>query len=206
MSRPKAAPVADVEVVLRGDVPPGARDHAHRMVNDLARYSPDPILHARVRVTAAADPAQERPVITQANVDVNGRLVRAQVAARSADEGIDLLFDVLKQRLFDDLDLMDYQFQLFTDLDTGQDSVVYRAGETGYRMAQLRPDPRRSWTTAVPMTISGQPAPRLGLPEAIERLNLTALPFLFFADVDSGRGRVLYRRYDGHYGLITPAS
>ena len=27
----------------------------------------------------------------------------------------------------------------------------------------------------------------------------------FFLDAESGRGNVLYRRYDGHSGLITPA-
>lgn len=30
--------------------------------------------------------------------------------------------------------------------------------------------------------------------------------FIFFADVDNCRGCVLYRRYDGHYGLVIPAA
>ena len=30
-------------------------------------------------------------------------------------------------------------------------------------------------------------------------------PFLFFIDAAPGRASVLYHRYDGHYGLITPA-
>ena len=29
-------------------------------------------------------------------------------------------------------------------------------------------------------------------------------PFLFFLDPEQGRGALLYHRYDGHYGLITP--
>ena len=29
-------------------------------------------------------------------------------------------------------------------------------------------------------------------------------PFVFFAIPGSNRGQVVYRRYDGHYGLITP--
>ena len=29
--------------------------------------------------------------------------------------------------------------------------------------------------------------------------------FLFFANAESGRGNVVYLRYDGHYGLIEPA-
>ncbi|MBO1414556.1 sigma 54 modulation/S30EA ribosomal C-terminal domain-containing protein, partial [Streptomyces sp. FH025] len=31
-------------------------------------------------------------------------------------------------------------------------------------------------------------------------------PFVFYTDTSTGRGNVLYRRYDGHYGLITPAA
>jgi hypothetical protein len=85
------------------------------------------------------------------------------------------------------------------------DTVIYRAGPTGYRLAQLTPDPAWQPATEVPVTVSTQPAPWLDLPEAIERLGLTGLPFLFFADATTARGCVLYLRYDGHYGLITPA-
>jgi hypothetical protein len=56
-----------------------------------------------------------------------------------------------------------------------------------------------------PVTLDPQPAPRLVLAEARERLELGGLPFVFFVDRDSHRGAVLYHRYDGHYGLITPA-
>ncbi|MCQ4083887.1 sigma 54 modulation/S30EA ribosomal C-terminal domain-containing protein [Streptomyces sp. RB6PN25] len=31
-----------------------------------------------------------------------------------------------------EMEAMDYDFHLFTDLDTGRDSVIYRAGPTGY--------------------------------------------------------------------------
>lgn len=259
------ATIADVEVVAKGNVPQDAREHAERMVTAVARYSHEPILHARVKLTRAGDPALPNPVITQVNLDVNGRPLCTRVAAVSLAEGINLTEDLLRRRLARlarhwearrgampsvephewrhssepthrpryfprpieerqvvrhkayemarttpdeailDLDLMDYEFQLFTDLDTDQDSVVYRAGETGYRMAQLRPDPRRGWTTAAPMTVSDRPAPALSLAGATDQLNATGLPFLFYADDETGQGRALYLRYDGHYGLITPA-
>ena len=38
----------------------------------------------------------------------------------------------------------------------------------------------------------------------IERLDASAEPHIFFANATTGRGNVLYRRYDGHYGLIVP--
>ncbi|MEU9044774.1 MULTISPECIES: sigma 54 modulation/S30EA ribosomal C-terminal domain-containing protein [unclassified Kitasatospora] len=46
----------------------------------------------------------------------------------------------------------------------------------------------------------------LDLPEGSMRpIDLTGLPFVFFTDTATSRGNVLYHRYDGHYGLITPA-
>ena len=38
-------------------------------VSSLPRMAPEPVLFARVKLTMAADPAVERPVIVQANID-----------------------------------------------------------------------------------------------------------------------------------------
>lgn len=121
-----------------------------------------------------------------------------------------------------DMELLDYDFYLFTDLDSGQDSVVYRsptvaetperpertATEPEYRLAQLHPVPEQrageGRATAVRVSHSPLPAPSLTVPEAAERLDLSGLPFVFFENVETGRGNVLYHRYNGHYGLITP--
>jgi hypothetical protein len=35
-------------------------------------------------------------------------------------------------------------------------------------------------------------------------LDLSDAPFVFYVDPSDDRGRVLYRRYDGHYGLVEP--
>jgi Sigma 54 modulation/S30EA ribosomal protein C terminus len=67
------------------------------------------------------------------------------------------------------------------------DSLVGRAGQ-GYHVVPL---PR---------------ARRLTLPAALGVLDHSDAPFVFFANTDTGRGNVLYRRHDGHYGLITPAA
>lgn len=102
-----------------------------------------------------------------------------------------------------DMEALDYDFHLFTDVATGQDSVLYRHGDA-YRMAQVDPRPRED-DLAVDLTVSPHPAPRISLQEARERLEAMGLPFVFFTDPGTGRGNVLYHRYDGHYGLITPA-
>lgn len=56
------------------------------------------------------------------------------------------------------------------------------------------------------MVISPQPGPCLTEADAAERLNLLVMPFLFYIDAAQGRVSVLYIRYDGHYGVITPAN
>ena len=71
----------------------------------------------------------------------------------------------------------------------------------------MKPVPtKRLATFELPVTISSQPAPRLSVEQAVERLGMLGLPFLFFVDAAPNRGCVSYHRYDGHYGLITPAS
>lgn len=99
---------------------------------------------------------------------------------------------------------MDYDFHLFTELGSEQDSVLYRTPD-GYRMAQIDPHPEELAEHFVPVTVSERPTPVLTTAEAAERLGTLGLPFLFYLDGERGRGAVLYRRYDGHYGLITPA-
>ncbi len=96
---------------------------------------------------------------------------------------------------------LDHDFHLFVEATSGLDSVVYRAG-SGLRLAQVDVVPDRLGPYTVALTPSAQPAPVLDVQEAVRRLLLTDLPFLFFLDADQGRGSVLYHRYDGHYGLI----
>ena len=105
-----------------------------------------------------------------------------------------------------EMDLLDYDFHLFTEKGTGFAGVLYRAGPTGYRLALVIPaSPDQLAPFELPLTISPQPAPCLTVEQATERLGLLGLPFLFFIDAAQGRASVLYHRYDGHYGLITPA-
>jgi hypothetical protein len=49
-------------------------------------------------------------------------------------------------------------------------------------------------------------AARLTVSEAVARLERLGLPFVFFANPVTERGRVLYHRYDGRYGLGTPVA
>lgn len=83
-----------------------------------------------------------------------------------------------------DMELLDHDFYLFREIGADGDSLLVRTDERH---------------------VVVKPQLELGVDEAIERMDLTGDPFVFFRDRDTGRGKVLYRRYDGHYGLIEPA-
>lgn len=266
MSNTSSITTAQIRVSQDGSIPGDIGPEVRRRVGAVLSHLREPVLSARVRVMRHGDPAVTRPVDAQANVDVNGRLIRAQVEAETVGEALAQLEEklrhnaeraaarwkdragrkpsagphewrhidepahhpsyfprtagerrVLRHKAFGlavctvdeaafDMDALDYDFHLFTELGSGEDSVLYRTGPTGYRLAQLTPVPEKVATSTVPLTISEKPAAVLSTAAAVNRLDLSGQPFLFFRPPDGHhRGRVLYRRYDGHYGLITPA-
>lgn len=109
------------------------------------------------------------------------------------------------------MDAMDYDAHLFTDVETGEDAVVYRAGPSGLRLARQRHvyPPGWAWSAStsgppVPLIVNSRPTPALTEDAAVCRARDHALHLLFFTDPATGRGNLLYPRYDGNLGLITP--
>ncbi|ODR12083.1 hypothetical protein AWC26_15185 [Mycobacterium shimoidei] len=108
------------------------------------------------------------------------------------------------------MDAMDYDVHLFTDIETGEDAVVYRGGPSGLRLARqlhMYP-PGWSWSAPttrppVPLIVNSRPTPTLTEAAAMHRMCAHHLRFAFFTHPDSGRGRLLYPRYAGNLGLIT---
>jgi ribosomal subunit interface protein len=104
-----------------------------------------------------------------------------------------------------DLDMLGHDFYLFTEIESGADAVIFHAESDGHlelmRAGGLADAPRQLATDVV---VSRHTPPELALDEAEERLDTSREAFVFFISTDTGRGNVVYRRYDGHYGLITP--
>lgn len=101
------------------------------------------------------------------------------------------------------LDALDHQAYLFTDRETGLDALVHRGGPFGYRLirtAVAAPHP----AARARLVTSTRPAPTVTLATALMRLAATGYPYLFFTDLTSRRGALLYRRYAGGYGLVRP--
>jgi len=92
---------------------------------------------------------------------------------------------ISREAAFENLDLLDYSFYLCMLEESGQDALIFRDG--GEEVVLL-----------------ASSAPAMEPDDAIDRLNATDEPFVFFVNRRTMYASVLYRRYDGHYGLITP--
>ena len=82
--------------------------------------------------------------------------------------------------------------------------MIYRTPD-GYRLALAHRRTGRIGKVDPSITVSQVPAARLTVTEAEDRLEAFRQPFLFFVNNQTGRGNLIYHRYDGHYGLIEPA-
>jgi sigma 54 modulation/S30EA-like ribosomal protein len=221
----------DIEVVTHGPLPFEIVEYARQKVIDVVRERREPVRHARLKLTYHTEPGVPQPFHAKAGLDVDGRLLRAQVAAPVVRAAVDLLAERLRQRLSGlahdwkvgggrgprpewyarpverrevvrhksyelamvspdlaahNMERLDYDVHLFVEESTGREAVVYRTDPAGYAVQRL-------------------PEPPLTMREALDRINASGEPYLFFADAATGRGRLLYRRYDGHYGLVRPA-
>ena len=203
---------ARIQVIMSDRLPFRAREYALSKIMNLARRAPQAITAVRVMLSRTFE-----GVVVEVSLEAAGRPVRVQVAAANAHEGVDLAQDRLRRKLgrlgrvqatgveqaILDMDLMDYDFMLFTDSLSGVDSVVYRDGSSGYRISRLDGNPAPT-NACVPVLVDPHGAPSLTLQEAADALDATGAEFVFFANAGSGRGNVLYRRRDGHYALVTP--
>ena len=104
-----------------------------------------------------------------------------------------------------DLDQLGHDFYLFTELQTGADSVLRRRDDGEFELlcaSATTPDLAHA---AAPIHLRQGAVVESTVEEAEERLDVTDEPFVFFRSAENGRGNVLYRRRDGHYGLIVTA-
>jgi len=103
-----------------------------------------------------------------------------------------------------EMEMLDHDFYLYREVDPQVDAVVYRRddGRTGV----IGPA-TTGWSgpdeDGIVREESRGPEPR-DLDDVIAEMNELSHRFLYFIDGPSGRGRVIYLRYDGHYGLIEP--
>lgn len=136
----------------------------------------------------------ERPPYFPRPVDER-QVVRHKTVAPEASTVEEALFDV---------ESMDYDFYLYIDVETDEDAFVVRGGPSEPARVRFL-NGLENGATLDGVTVDPRPAPVHDVEGAKERLDVTDDARLFYRDDLTGRGHVLYRRFDGHYGLIVPA-
>jgi ribosome-associated translation inhibitor RaiA len=238
--------------VAHGTVPRWGRRYLAEKIGHVVSLITAPVFAAEATLAVSTNPSDARPVTAAAVIDINGRPVRAQVAAADVREAADLLAarlqrglehhaerrrihrrgavetvpgewrhgmlcherpsfhprpveerELISRRSFTprsltpaeaiaEMDDLDHEFLLFTERSTGTDALVERT-EHGAQLTLALADEERHMPAVPVMETS----------EAVQLLEAGRLPRLFFIDRASHRGAVVYRRYDGHDGLIT---
>ncbi len=73
--------------------------YAREKVWSVLRFCRQPVLHLRVTLTHKPDPAVAQAAVVEANLDLNGRLVRAHAARPSMQEAVDEVRDRLRDQV-----------------------------------------------------------------------------------------------------------
>jgi ribosome-associated translation inhibitor RaiA len=201
--------VADASLVLNGrrlaahttgsDALQAAKEAADRLERQMRRAADAPVAlrnDRRAIKSALAHLPHERkhrPRPRLKRPDLRD-VVPRRTAYPLPESTLDAVADLL------DLDL---EFLLFRHARTGEDVVVYRRDDG--RIGLLHPpgSPLADENDIVVPAPSryAQPIP---LAKARDEMDVLNHRFLYFIDAADGRGKVLYLRHDGDYGLVEP--
>lgn len=98
---------------------------------------------------------------------------------------------------------LDLSFYLFRHVRTGEDVVVHRHDD-GRVGLLFPPDSVLADENDIVTPEPSRYDEPLTLAQAREEMDWLNHRFLYFIDAEDGRGRVLYLRHDGDYGLVQP--
>jgi ribosome-associated translation inhibitor RaiA len=98
---------------------------------------------------------------------------------------------------------LDLEFVLFTHGRTGENVVVYRRDDGRIGLIHPQGSALADENDIVVAEPSRYSEP-LTLDKAREEMDWLNHRFLYFVDAEDGRGKVLYLRHDGDYGLVVP--
>ena len=99
---------------------------------------------------------------------------------------------------------LDEEFHLFVHIRTGEDVVVHWLEEVKVGLIHPRNSALADETDDI---VVARPS-RYSEPQALDavrgEMDLVNHRFLYFIDVEDGRGKTIYLRHDGDYGLVVP--
>lgn len=127
----------------------------------------------------------------EATVRSNGMIFRAETTEEDINDAVDRLVDLLVRQIRKNKTRLEKRLR--TGAFTGEEApapapVPAVADEDDYRVVRTK-------------SFAVKP---LDVEEAILQMNLIGHEFFMFVNADTGDINVVYRRQDGHYGLLEP--
>jgi len=174
-----------MQIVVRGknvEVTPALRDYAEKKVGKIERFFNIP-LTAQVTMQVQRDRH-----IVEVQVPLNGMLLRGEEASGDMYSSLDLVVEKLEKQIDK------FKTRLGRRL---------RAAEAGEAQATSEAETAEEKEYQVVRTKRFLVKP-MDVDEAILQMNLLGHDFFVFANSETDRINVVYRRKDGNYGLIDP--
>jgi ribosome-associated translation inhibitor RaiA len=187
----------EVRVTRRGQVPALLDEEVQRQIGPLDRRVRTPILDAHVVLTQEENPRIERPARAEAEIDLNGHIIRGRVAGVEMRNAVDLLAEHLRAQLRRFVESRITAHRRTTHPTTGE----WRHGQwSAPRPGYLpRPAEERELTRRKAFSIDA-----ITPVEAAELMADLDHDFLLFRDADTDADAVVYVR-EGRLGVIEPA-
>jgi ribosome-associated translation inhibitor RaiA len=185
----------DIAVTARGRVADSDKDHARERLGALDHCVSDPVLGARVTLRFERNRRLERPARAEAELNVNGHMLRGHVASQTMSQAIDELGSHLERQLHGFVDR--------------RDRLKRRA--SGSRLGEWRhgaaspPRPDFHSRPVEERSIVRRKAFALGAIDSLQAVrDLLDLDhdFHLFHDTETRTDAVVYHRDDGRIGVI----
>jgi ribosome-associated translation inhibitor RaiA len=182
------------EIVVRGPVPRRERARLEEALARLVDAAPRHVLHVRGSLERHEDPAQLRPAVAKATMQLDSSTVRAHVAAETEHEAIALLVARMRRKLrtVANRAVAARRGPAAADIG-GQHRVVLPRPQPSYVLrppAERRVLRRKTYASA-PMTPE----------EAADEMALLDHDFHMFVDARSGEDTLVHARPDGSLAL-----
>ncbi len=159
------------------------KEYVERKIGKLDRYLPS-LTEARVELALEKTKNAKQSQVVQVTLRTNGTILRGEERSSDFTAAVDLVVDKLHRQI-----------------------ERYKSKhERGRTHAEPETPPAEAVTVNQPQIVRTKRfrIPPMTEDEAIEQMELLGHNFFLFADRETGKLNVLYRRNDGNYGLIVP--
>jgi len=177
----------NLKVLSKNDtrIPPAIEDYAIKRVGKMDRFLPS-IDSGKIEITEEGIRQPDQRFSVQVTLESNGVFIRAQEHADDMRSAIDRVSDALTNRI------NRYKGKRF---ERSKDSV--RKMEPAVGGTEVPEEEEHRVVKTKSFTVKPMP-----VDEATEQMELLGHDFFLFVNSETGNTNLVYKRKDGHYGLI----